>query len=292
MRITINELRNVDKLKEVLISLGVSEELLKCRAFNVALKTISDNVYVGDKFATDDDPRKVDFSNITATKGEDGKSYRITTYDGKNEIQLAVEFDDILLYSRRVSPDGMTAENTYVKVRAFQGGNLAIRTLSGIGHKDDRRDQVGHYIAYSLTRNFTDDGLEISREETITPEYETTAQVGDMTNNYRGEDVYECDFDRQRENSRTTKMRRDDIDVVYVYVTEGDKVISEGPAQLGNEHGLQTIDMVYPGGYEAIDEEQYERLITHGNSPEIQAALRERYEPYKARRINQEHRGR
>ncbi len=291
MRITINELRDVDKLKEVLVSLGVSEELLKCKAFNVALKTISSSVPTADKFTTREDTRKTDFANISATKTEDGKGCRIITYDGYNEIKLAVEYDDISLYARRVSPDGMTAEDTYVKVRAFQQGNLVIRTISGIGYKNNQSDQVAYYHAHSLTRNFTDDGLEMSREEIITHEYETRAQVGDMTHNDRGELVYEGDFDRQKYNSIIIKMRRDDIDIVYVYTTEGDKVIHDGPCQLGNEYGLQTIDRVYYGGYEAINEEQYEKLITHANSPEIQAALRERYLPYKAGRINQAHRG-
>ncbi len=278
MYIKYEDLDNVEKIKEILISLGIKEELLNHKAFNVVLKTI----WIKTRRAFNEENANIRM----VSSGDNGsaKTINFASNDNLFSFSLTVEGKTIKLDNTEVHKDGKSLFKKQINF-SVENGLLIIRELSGSSFKKDILDNVREDVATIIKRRFNSDGIEEYQEHYMVDGVENISDVGVLTKSsytiYGYESLVEAKLKYSPEKVNKKLYRRDDVDIVSAYFVNDGKE-SEFYDQINNEHGLQEIIPTnfqgrnnYP--IEPLTPEQFETLIKHCNSREMQEALLRRY---------------
>lgn len=281
MYIKYEDLDNVEKIKEILISLGIKEELLNHKAFNVVLKVIREkSLRYGkqERTPTMTEPR-IDIDGSI-------KCITFESYDHLFRLLLFLDGNKLVLNSYEAVEDGTLTLSRKIEFSTIENGSLDIREISGTTSKKDIMGNIQKLAITLIKRRFNSDGIEEIQQYYMTDNIERKCSVGRLTpqttcDTYGYEANIETRLNVSPEKVNKKLYRRDDVDIVSAYFVEDGKE-SEFYDQINNERGLQEITPTnfqgrnnYP--IEPLTTEQFERLIKHCNSSEMQEALLRRY---------------
>jgi len=245
----IEDFRNKEQLRQQLISMGIGKEMLQHKAFNVLLDEIRSHSGPLSNIHINSDTCSFTKKDNRITFKSFGDPTLLTGY-------LEINKDSITLFYSDNSKDQPYRDQTEFTAIITPDGFLKFETVGRMYSKNPgEREQLE---STSVTRRtFHANGIEIAKEFQFRPR------------SSRGQHI---------------EFHRDGIDLAWVYQKNDDTLEeSSGFTVLSNEYGLQQMRVMpttsinnYIWDYiPPLTEEEYEEIITKGNSPEIQEALRE-----------------
>lgn len=267
MYISLKDLTE-EKLKEILKDIGLTNEMLEHKAFNVLLKNIY-NIMLSKSIAEID----LNDQEFYVKVSKEEKTFEVKSKNGIVHNLLCISGNEIIIDTIHHSNDKASIASskfTAMLVSSEIGAHLVTNKWEWYNHKKNNDNAL--YMSRNFEkREFNVDGIEISREMYLGDNCKI--QVTPSANQIHTPTTIPT-------TGKHVMFRRTAIDTVYVTEQE-DNISEHGYAILNNESGLQEMKVSPVSGshyiveeVKPISEEDYERKIEINNSEEVKEALR------------------